>query len=62
METGRMTGYPQLLAQLDEELEKLNGDENKENAGILMQQLKNGKKDVQGVETKSIKQGNRHKP
>jgi hypothetical protein len=23
--------YPQLLAQLDEELEKLNGDENKEN-------------------------------
>jgi hypothetical protein len=27
-----------------------------------MQQLRNGKKDVQGVETKSIKQGNRHKP
>jgi hypothetical protein len=28
----------------------------------LMQQLKNGKKDVQGVEMKVIKQGNRHKP
>ncbi len=27
-----------------------------------MQQLKNGEKDVQGVEMKLIKQGNRHKP
>jgi hypothetical protein len=27
-----------------------------------MQQLKNGKKDVQGVQMKSIRQGNRHKP
>jgi hypothetical protein len=27
-----------------------------------MQQLRNGKKGVQGVEMKLIKQGNRHKP